>query len=120
MQRLGVFLLFLLSLLLASASRLYAQSIVLSPTNPSVAVGKTVQFTAKVTGLSSLDVTWSAGGIVGGNATVGTISSTGLYTAPVSLPGQNPVQITATSKVNATVKGSTYVNILSLGPTITS
>ena len=53
---------------------------------PWVPLGQSVQFTARVTGLSSTDVIWSAGGKVGGTATAGTISATGLYTAPATMP----------------------------------
>jgi uncharacterized protein (DUF1800 family) len=97
-----------------------ADTITVKPTMPSAAINQTVQFTAQVSGASSSAVTWSAGGVVGGNATAGTISSTGLYTAPAKLPGQNPVQIVATSTANSKVQAVTYVNILSLGPVIKS
>ena len=80
----------------------------------------TRQFTANVTGLTNTAVVWAAGGVVGGNSTAGTISTTGLYTAPAVLPAQNPVQITARSVANNQVAGSTYVSILSVGPPITS
>ena len=50
-----------LGLLLVSSSISYAQSITVQPAMPSV-------------------------GVVGGNSTAGTISSTGLYTAPANLP----------------------------------
>jgi len=113
------FALLLLGLLML-ASLIHAQTITVKPTMPSVAVGKTVQFTATVTGSTNTAVTWSAGGVVGGNSKAGTISTTGLYTAPTVLPGQNPVLITATSKANSKVSAMTYVNILALGPTITA
>lgn len=60
----------------------------ISPANPSVVVSGKIQFTATVTNTSNPAVTWSAG--------AGTISSTGLYTAPATA---NPkfVQIVATS-----------------------
>jgi len=120
MQRVGNLALFLLAILLVPAIDVCAQSITVTPSMPYVAVGGTVQFSATVTGLSGKGVTWSAGGKVGGNATSGKITATGLYTAPATLPGQNPVQVTATSISNKRISGSTYVNIESLGPTITS
>jgi len=48
------------------------------------------------TGSSS--VTWSVNGVAGGNATVGTISSQGLYTAPSTVPTSPNVTVTATSQ----------------------
>jgi hypothetical protein len=120
MRKIGFSLLSLLGLLFAALGDAQAQNITITPTMPYVAVGKTVQFSATVTGLSKTDVTWYSGGVVGGNTKAGKISTTGLYTAPATLPGQNPVQITAVSKVNTSVSATTYVNILSSGPKITA
>lgn len=119
MHRLVCFAMLLLGLWLSPQS-LRAQSITLSPASPTVTVAKTLQFASHATGLTPDTVTWSAGGVVGGNSTVGTISATGLYTAPASAPPQNPVTVTATSTANTAIKGSTYVLIQGLGPTITS
>src|SRR5271156_4648347 len=108
--------LFLFALLLIPAES-YAQSIAIVPNDPSLAVGATVQFAAQLTDLSSSTVTWSVANQGAGNATVGTITSSGLYTAPAALPAQNPVQIIASS---GTTRAITYVYMLALGPTITS
>jgi YD repeat-containing protein len=53
------------------------------PSSASVKFGEIIQFSAEVLP-STLDQTveWSVDGIVGGNTNVGTISTTGLYTAP--------------------------------------
>jgi hypothetical protein len=111
---------FLLVLVITPVWTVYAQGIIITPGTPSVAVGRTVQFSAQATGLSNTTVTWWAGGVKGGNSTAGTVTSTGLYSAPQSLPSQNPVQITATSVTNSKISSTTYVHLLSLGPTITS
>jgi hypothetical protein len=87
---------------------------------PYIALGKTVSFAAVATGLSSSAVTWSAGGKVGGTAIAGSISPTGLYTAPTLMPAQNPILVTATSAANSKYSFSTYVNLLTAGPKITS
>jgi hypothetical protein len=120
MRRVGNLALFSLACLFAAAGNVRAQSVTVTPSMPYVGLKGTVQFSATVTGLSGTGVKWSAGGKVGGSTTTGTISSTGLYTAPAALPGQNPVQITATSTSNTKYSGTTYVNIESLGPTITA
>lgn len=54
----------------------------ITPSFVGLKFGETVQFTAEVLP-ATLDQTvqWSVDGVVGGNATVGTISNTGLYTA---------------------------------------
>jgi hypothetical protein len=83
-------------------------SVSISPTSASVQVGQSQQFTATVSGTTNTAVNWLVAGILGGNSSVGTISSTGLYTAPSSV-STNPVIVTAqsvyasTSSANATI-----------------
>jgi DNA-binding beta-propeller fold protein YncE len=60
-------------------------SITISPTAATILLGTSLQFIPNVTG-SSNAVQWSVNGIANGNATVGTISATGLYTAPAIRP----------------------------------
>jgi hypothetical protein len=71
---------------------------------------QTQQFSATVSNSTSQTVTWAAGGVTGGNATVGTIDSTGLYTAPATLPSPANVQVTATSAATTT-PGTATVNL---------
>src|SRR5256886_11650686 len=59
-------------------------SVTIAPTSATVAARGTQQFTATVQNTSNTAVTWQVNGVTGGNATVGTISSSGLYTAPAS------------------------------------
>src|SRR5262249_36010273 len=110
---------FLTSVILVGAA-LAQGTITVTSSSDYAVVGLTKQFTATISGLTDNQVAWYAGGIAGGNATVGTISSAGLYTAPARPPAQNPVQITARSLADASVSGSMYVNVLTTGPTITS
>lgn len=84
----------------------------ISPISPSVRVGETVQFTATVLGISNTAVTWSVNGTVGGNATVGTISTAGLYTAPSTVP-TTTVRVRATSVVDSNALAETNVTIFS-------
>jgi hypothetical protein len=56
--------------------------ITISPTQAQMYVGGTQQFTAMVTGAVNNQVTWEVNQVLGGNSTLGTISSSGLYTAP--------------------------------------
>jgi PKD repeat protein len=58
--------------------------------------GTSAQLTATVTN-GPPGVTWSVNGVAGGNATVGTISSGGLYQAPGSVPAAGTVTVRATS-----------------------
>ena len=68
-------------------------------------LGGTAQYTATVTGTGNTAVTWSVNGTAGGSPTLGTVSTTGLYTAPATLPGAS-VTIAATSAADASVSGS--------------
>src|SRR3989442_13717668 len=76
-------------------------SVTISPTSASVATGQTKQFTAAVTGSSNTGVTWRAKGVTGGNSTFGTISTTGLYTAPHAVPNTAPVAPTADASAHS-------------------
>lgn len=112
---------FLLAILLTPVSILCAQSITVTPSGyVTCGLGGSTQFSASVNGLSNTAVYWSAGGVKGGNSVSGTISTTGLYTAPSTMPGQNPVIITATSSDRSTVSGSTYIYLLNAGPKLTA
>ena len=82
-----------------------------SPTSVQVSSGATQQFTATVTGASNTAVTWSVGGVVGGNLTVGTISTDGLYTAPTTIPNPAQVTITATSVADGVTSSSATVTV---------
>src|ERR1039457_4123898 len=61
-------------------------------------------------GATSQSVAWMVNSLVNGNATVGTISSTGLYTPPATAPGA--VTITAVSVLSSTATGSATVNVV--------
>jgi hypothetical protein len=75
-------------------------AVAVTPTVANIAPGATVQFSVVVAGTTNQAVTWSVDGIAGGNAGVGTISPTGLYTAPGAAGAHS---ITATSSVNPTL-----------------
>jgi hypothetical protein len=64
----------------------------LSSDAPTVVVGQVANIRA--TG-DAAGLTWSVNGIRGGDTTVGTIDQAGRYTAPVLVPLNNPVHITA-------------------------
>ena len=90
--------------------------ITLSPTSATVLVGTTSQFTASVTNGGA--VNWSVNGVANGNTTVGTISTSGLYTAPLSVPttaGTPPtptaISVTATLQSDSAVTASASVTV---------
>jgi hypothetical protein len=88
-------------------------TVAVSSTSSSVLLGKTLQFTATVTGTSDTAVTWSVNNITGGNSTVGTITNAGLYTAPTDLPNPASISVQATSQADPTKSASSAVNISS-------
>lgn len=77
-----------------------------------VLVGTTVPFTPTVTNTTNKAVTWKVNGVTGGNSTVGTISSDGLYTAPAVQPNPSTVTITAVSQADPTKSGSATASIV--------
>jgi len=83
-------------------------------------VGQTTQFTATVTGTSNTAVLWQVNGVTGGSATTGTISLTGLYAAPATLPTPNVVTVSAVSQESAAAMGSLQETVLNLVPTLTA
>ena len=64
-------------------------------------------------------VTWSVNGIPGGNSTVGTVSNTGVYTAPSIVPlPQNHVTIGSSSEIYSPSKGNYDVAVLNPIPIV--
>jgi uncharacterized protein YjdB len=96
-------------------------SVSVTPPTPALLVGSTQQFTATVTGSSRGAVTWSANSLPGGNTTVGTISTSGLYTAPPTVPaGSSTVTIAATSQADPSIRGTASVSLSYPVPTVSS
>lgn len=69
-------------------------SFAISPDGAAISPGSTEQFTATIQGLTNTAVTWSVDGAAGGNSSVGTVSTSGLYTAPNAI---GPHTVTAAS-----------------------
>ncbi len=77
-----------------------------------VSIGSAAQYSAVVAGSSDQSVTWAVNGVAGGNASVGTIAASGLYTPPSTVPGNGAITITATSAITPSISGSMQVNVL--------
>lgn len=97
----------------------------------------TLQPFSVVVGATSGPVAWSVNGVVGGNATLGTIDTSGLYTAPWADPGialtiragitnpasfstasvgwQNPIPTLVTITPNTVNVGTVTVNVIGSG-----
>lgn len=82
------------------------------PGSASVIVTAPQPFGSIVSGASNKNVTWQVNGITGGNSTIGTISSSGVYQAPANIPSQHLVTVNAISNANGFTKGSANVVIV--------
>jgi parallel beta-helix repeat protein len=91
-------------------------TVTISPTSATLQVGTSKQFTATVSGTSNTGVTWLVNGVSGGNSTAGTISSSGLYTAPSSVPSGGSVTVAATSVANSASSAKATVTISASAP----
>ena len=68
-------------------------SVTISPQNAALAPGQTQQFTASST--SGGQLVWQVDGVTGGTASIGTIDSTGKYTAPAQITQSGNVVVSA-------------------------
>ena len=100
----------ILAVTLQAAAGASASSVVV--TGPAIAtIGSPAQYATTITGLSSNSVVWAVDGVAGGNAANGTITASGLYTPPATVPSPSAITITATSTVSTSVSGNLPVTI---------
>jgi uncharacterized protein (DUF1800 family) len=99
---------FVLLTVLTASSALAGQIVVYSSGN--LPIGKSKKLTAYVP-LAVNTVNWSVNGVIGGNSTFGTVSASGLYQAPATVPADNAVSVRATSTVDPTNFGSVTITI---------
>lgn len=91
------------------------QGLAVVPDRATVLLGKSYSFQAALDGAPITSVTWRVNGIVGGNATLGTISPTGLYTAPSTLPPVSPLAIEAVLTADPSRIATAQVDLLPAG-----
>ncbi len=87
-------------------------SVAITPTTATVAVNSTKMFTAIVSNSTNTAVNWLVAGVAGGNATVGTITTAGLYTAPATVPSPAMVNVTAAAQADTSKSASATVTIV--------
>jgi uncharacterized protein (DUF1800 family) len=83
-------------------------------------LGSTVQLSATVTNASNTAVTWQVNGVAGGSSATGTISATGLYTPPATIPSPNTLTITAVTQATPVASASVTESILNPIPVVSS
>jgi hypothetical protein len=94
-------------------------SIAVSPSSANIRAGDQLQFTATVSGSTNHSVTWAINGTSGGSSTLGTISSTGNYSAPSSLPNPRAVTLIAASTASTSASASSAITLMNPTPALT-
>ena len=87
-------------------------SVSLDPNTIIVCTTQSVQFTATVRNSTNDEVYWSLSGTGCSGTTCGTISTTGLYTAPETVPDPGLVTVTATSAADISKSAQASITIL--------
>ncbi|MBS0421397.1 MAG: PQQ-binding-like beta-propeller repeat protein [Proteobacteria bacterium] len=87
--------------------------VVVAPATITLTTGTLQQFSATVSNASNTNVTWQVNGVNGGVAATGTISATGVYTAPASLT-TSPATFTirAVSAQDASATGTAQATVV--------
>lgn len=86
----------------------------------SVEVGQTFQFHYSVANSSNTACAWNVNEVAGGNATVGTISAAGLYTAPAAVPTPATVTVKAVAAADTSKSDTAAVTVTAPPPFIIS
>jgi serine protease len=84
-----------------------------TPATVTLQAGRTQVFAATLTNTANTVVTWEVNAVAGGNSTVGTITSGGMYTAPAAVLSTLTVTVTAVSAADASRSGSAQVTVTS-------
>jgi uncharacterized protein (DUF1800 family) len=87
-------------------------TVTIGPAAANVRAGDVQQFSATVNGSTNTAVSWEVSGVAGGNSTVGTIDTTGKFTAPVTLPTPSTITVQAVSQANPASQGTSAVTLL--------
>jgi len=83
-------------------------SVAVTPSAPCILPSATAQFGSVVTSESNTAVNWLVDNVAGGNSTVGTITSTGMYTAP---PYTGSHIVKAVSQASSSISGESAIAV---------
>jgi uncharacterized protein (DUF1800 family) len=103
----------------AHAGSTPAISVTVQPSSLTVHLGDHPTFTARVAGTSNQAVSWTINGIPNGNAAIGTITSAGVYTPPVTLGAQS-LTVVASSAVDHSKTATASITLQNAVPTLSS
>jgi hypothetical protein len=93
-----------------------ASTVTISPRAASMTSQQTQSYVGSISGVVSSAVTWAVDGVIGGNATVGTISASGLYTPPATA-GRHAIK--AASTADPTQKAVSFAYVTNYAGTLT-
>lgn len=79
-------------------------------------VSQTTAFTDTVTGTMNTAVTWEVNNTPGGSASTGTITATGIYTAPTQVPNPATVTVSVVSQADTSKSASAQVTVVAHTP----
>jgi hypothetical protein len=82
----------------------------INPASQTLSAGQTLQFSASITGTGDTRVIWRV------EPPVGTISETGLYTAPASVYAATAITVTAHSAADVSQNASASIQLVTSGP----
>jgi uncharacterized protein (DUF1800 family) len=85
--------------------------VIVTPNSAGLMPTATQQFQAAVSGTANTAVTWEVNGTTGGDSTVGTITQSGLYTAPGAIPAAGAVTVSAVSQADNITQGTATVTL---------
>ena len=91
----------------------------MSPATANIRAGDSFAFNVTVSGTTNQAVTWSVNGTTGGPSALGTVNTSGNYTAPATLPNPNTVTIRATSTADSAASGPSTITLLNPTPVLT-
>ncbi len=94
-------------------------SISVAPPTANIRSGASLTFTAAVTGTSNTSVNWSVNDSPAGSSSLGTIDSSGKYTAPVSLPSSNALTVKAVSVADPSKNDTSAITLWNPTPVLT-
>lgn len=108
------------SLFTVTAPACAGVTVAVSPAQVSLPTNGTQQFTASVSGSSDQNVIWLVNGVAGGAPGLGTISASGIYTAPAGATAAFTATVTAQAKAAPLVADAASVAVAAAtysGPT---
>ncbi len=91
-----------------------------APNPITIRAGLSQPFMATVTNSSNTSVTWQVNGVTGGSAATGTISTSGVYVAPLAVPSPNSVTVQAVSVADTDASGQSAVMLWNPVPVLAS